>query len=137
MIQRSKHAAANGEYCWFATQGDYLGRAAVAPSQSMSLWHGRPIGPGRKPHISPLAHGGRTRNTSSNNHPGSRYRRYRKWMVNLTVPPTPPLEKQRNRTQCRILPSGFLVFTWLFNSVHKGRTYHHNEHSIEMPPEVD
>lgn len=137
MVQKSKHAAANGEYCWFATQGYYLGRAVVAPSQPMSLWHGRPIGPGGKPHISPLAHGGGTGNTSSNNHPGARYRRYRKWMANLTVPHAPPPEKQRNRTQCRILPRGFLVFTWLFNSLHKVLTYHHKECSTEMPPEVD
>lgn len=96
MIQRRKHAAVNGGYCWFATQGYYLGRAAAASSQSMSLWHVGPIGPDGNPHIgSPPAHGSGTGNIASNNHPGARYRRYRKGMANSTAPSPPHLPRNR------------------------------------------
>jgi len=69
-----------------------LGRAAAAPSQSMSLQRVGPIGPGGNPHIgSPRARGGGTGNTASDNDPRARHRRYRKGMANSTVshPPSP------------------------------------------------
>lgn len=68
----------------------YLGRTAVASSQLMLFQTVGPTGPSGKPHTrSPPAHGGGTGTTASSDHPGARYRRYRKGMANSTVSPIP------------------------------------------------
>lgn len=118
---------------WLAAQGYYLGRTAVAPSQSMSFQCAGPTGPSGNPHIGSLpAHGGGTGTSASNNHPGARYRRYKKGMANSTVSPPPPpqhlpeeRETEHGAGSCR----GVLYLTLLFSSLHKVLTYHSNESS--------
>lgn len=102
-----------GDVTGLLTQGYYWGRAAVAPSHSMSLQRVDPIGPSGNPHIGrPLGHGGGTGNTASNNHRGARYRRYRMGNSKLnSLPPTTTLKTEKQEQNMLQDPAwGIFVF---------------------------
>lgn len=94
MVQRRKCAPADVAWLWSVTPGSHFVQAEVALSQSTSLQHDGPIGPGGNPIQEILPTHGRntmTGNTMSSNHSGATpFLMFRKGMANSTAPHQPP-----------------------------------------------